>query len=78
MVQERQYSTYTLVLLDDPEFLKFDVEVQKCNIPAFGVTKIKETDVCIAVMHRKSGKISRFQIKYATVTEVSLDLMELE
>jgi hypothetical protein len=76
MVQERQYSTYTLVLLDDPEFLKFDVEVQKCNIPAFGVTKIKETDVCIASMHRKSGEFSRVHLKHKDV-EVSLVSREL-
>jgi hypothetical protein len=34
-----------------------------CNIPGNGVTKIEETGVCIAFMHRKSGEISRFKVK---------------
>ena len=34
-----------------------------CNIPGIGVTKIEETDVCIAFMHRKSGEFSRFKVK---------------
>jgi hypothetical protein len=34
-----------------------------CNIPGNGVTKIEETDVCIAFMHRKSGEFSRFKVK---------------
>jgi predicted DNA-binding ArsR family transcriptional regulator len=46
------------------------------NILGFGVTKIEEIYVCIAFMHRKSGKFSRFQIKPVIVTEVSLELME--
>jgi hypothetical protein len=49
-----------------------------CNIPEFGVTKRDETDVRIEFMHKKSGKFSRFQIKLVTVTEVSLELMELK
>ena len=57
---------------------KFSLRGRGCNIPGFGVTKIEETDVCIAFMHRKSGEFSRFQIKLTTVTEVSLDLLELK
>jgi hypothetical protein len=49
-----------------------------CNIPGLGVTKREETDVCIAFMHRKSRKFSRFQIKLVKETEISLDLMELK
>ena len=58
--------------------MKFNLRGRDCNIPGFGVTKIEETDVCIAFMHRKSGEILSFQIKPVTVTEVSLDLMELK
>ena len=57
---------------------KFSLRGRDCNIPRFGVTKIEETDVCIAFMHRKSGEFSRFQVKHVTVTEVSLDLDEIE
>jgi hypothetical protein len=39
------------------------IELGDCNIPVFGVTKIEETDVCIAFMHRKSGEFSRFCLK---------------
>jgi hypothetical protein len=49
-----------------------------CNIPEFGVTKIEETNVCIAFMNRKFGEFLRFQVKPVTITEVSLDLMELK
>ena len=34
-----------------------------CNIPGIGVTKIEETGVCIAFMHRKSGEFSRFKVR---------------
>ena len=49
-----------------------------CNIPGNGVTKLEETDVCIAFMHRKSGEFSRFKVKTITITEVSLDLGGIE
>jgi hypothetical protein len=49
-----------------------------CNIPRFGVTKREEIDVCIAFMHRKSREFSLFQIKLVTITEVSLELIELK
>jgi formylmethanofuran dehydrogenase subunit E-like metal-binding protein len=49
-----------------------------CNILGIEATKRMNRDVCIAFMHRKSGDFLRFQIKLITVTEVSLDLMELK
>ena len=42
---------------------KFSLRGRDCNIPGIGVTKIEETDVCIAFMHRKSGEFSRFKVK---------------
>jgi hypothetical protein len=53
-------------------------ETRVCNIPGFGVTKMEETDVCIAFMHRKSGEFSFFKNKTVTVTKVSLDLGGIE
>jgi hypothetical protein len=53
-------------------------EVHCCNIPGCEATNRKETDVCIAFMHRKSGKFSRFEIKLVKVIEVSLKLVELK
>jgi hypothetical protein len=43
--------------------MKFSLRGRDCNIPGNGVTKIEETDVCIAFMHRKSGEFSRFKVK---------------
>jgi hypothetical protein len=45
---------------------KFSLRRRGCNIPGFGVTKREETEKCIAFMHRKSGEISRFQMKLVT------------
>ena len=57
---------------------KFSLRGRGCNIPGLEATKWENTKVCIAFMHRKSGEFSRFQIKLTTVTEVSLDLLELK
>jgi hypothetical protein len=49
-----------------------------CNIPVFGVTKIEETDVCMAFMHGKSGEFSRFKVKQSQQLKFHLTLMELK
>jgi hypothetical protein len=49
--------------------------VLHCNISGLEATKREETDMCIAFMHRNPGN---FRIKHVTVTEISLDLMELK
>ena len=48
---------------DQTSRTKFSLRGRDCNIPGIGVTKIEETDVCIAFMHRKSGEFSRFKVK---------------
>jgi hypothetical protein len=40
--------------------MKFSLRGRGCNIPGFETRKREETVVCIAFMHRKSGKFSRF------------------
>jgi hypothetical protein len=47
----------------DLHFVRDHAVLGHCNIPVFGVTKIEETDVCIAFMHRKSEEFSRFKVK---------------
>jgi hypothetical protein len=49
-----------------------------CNIPGCEARNRENTEVCIAFMHRKSGKFSRFEIKLVKVIEASLELMELK
>jgi hypothetical protein len=49
-----------------------------CNIPGCETRNKEVIKVCIAFMHRKSGKFSRFQIKLVKVIEVSLEFMELK
>jgi hypothetical protein len=60
-----------------PKYLAPNLVLHMRNLPWFGVTKREETYVCIAFMYRKYGEFSRFQVKHVTVTEVSLDLVEL-
>jgi hypothetical protein len=49
-----------------------------CNIPGCEARNRENTEVCIAFMHRKSEKFSRFLIKLVKVIEASLELMELK
>jgi hypothetical protein len=39
---------------------KFSLRGRGYNIPGFETRNSEENDVCIAFMHRKSGKFSRF------------------
>jgi hypothetical protein len=52
--------------------------VVRCNIPGCEARNRENTEVCIAFMHRKSGKFSRFSIKLVKVIGASLELMELK
>jgi hypothetical protein len=48
------------------------------NIPGCEARNRENTEVCIALMHRKSGKLLPFWIKLVKVIEPSLELMELK
>jgi hypothetical protein len=49
-----------------------------CNIPGCEAKNREETVVCIAFMHRKSGKFSRFEVKLVKEIEVFLQLVGLK
>jgi hypothetical protein len=63
---------------DQTSRTKFSLRGRDCNIPGIGVTKIEETDVCIAFMHRKSGEFSRFKVKQSQYLKFHLTLVELK
>jgi FKBP-type peptidyl-prolyl cis-trans isomerase 2 len=66
-------------MYESPNFgMKFILRGRVCNIPGCEARNREETEVCIAFMHRKSGKFLRFQIKVVKVIESSLELMELK
>jgi hypothetical protein len=58
--------------------MKLILRGRVCNIPGCEARNSENTEVCIAFMHRKSGKFSRFKKKLVKVIEVSLELMELK
>jgi hypothetical protein len=58
--------------------MKLILRGRVCNIPGCEARNRENTEVCIAFMHRKSEKFSRFYIKLVKVIEASLELMELK
>jgi hypothetical protein len=48
------------LFLRSKNLFQFRIRFGLCSIPAFEVTNRGETEVCIAFIHRKSGKFLRF------------------
>jgi hypothetical protein len=58
--------------------MKLILRGRVCNILECEARNRENTEVCIAFMHRKSGKFSRFLIKPIKVNDVSLVSMGIE
>jgi hypothetical protein len=58
--------------------MKLILRGRVCNILGSEARNRENTEVCIAFMHRKSGKFLRFQKELVKVIEASLELMELK